>query len=415
MPPPQSHSLKALDDECQRALALQQRQQLPQAEALYRKLLKRAPRHFDALHLFGGLLARSNRLAEGITLLQKAAEVRPDSAAAHNSLGIALSLEKRFDEALASYERSLALKPLNPKAWANRGKLLRKLKRPQDALASLERALEIDPDLLEARLNVSELLAMLSEQNPERKQEYRAAAADNFRKAIALGGNAEELRYHLAALGALGTGEAPAASPRQYVATLFDDYADRFDEHLTQLLKYQTPQLLCSTIERLVAPRDADVLDLGCGTGLCGPLLRPMARRLIGVDLSGNMLAKARELGLYDELVCAELIEHLQPQQACQDLVLAADVFVYIGDLAPVFAATHRALRPGGHFAFSVEAHEGSKEFVLPPTRRYAHARHYLERLAAAQGFETRLLEGAKLRENRGEAVLGTLALFRKN
>jgi predicted TPR repeat methyltransferase len=159
---------------------------------------------------------------------------------------------------------------------------------------------------------------------------------------------------------------------------------------------------------RTPAREPIDVLDLGCGTGLCGPLLRPVARRLTGVDLSPGMLDKARERGLYTELECVELTEYLSRRHAEFDLIVAADVFVYVGDLAPVFSAVRRTLRDGGRFAFSVEAAE-VREFELSSTRRYRHSRAYVERLAAESGFVIDEIETCVLRRNNGTDVSGLL------
>jgi predicted TPR repeat methyltransferase len=155
-----------------------------------------------------------------------------------------------------------------------------------------------------------------------------------------------------------------------------------------------------------------DVLDLGCGTGLCGPLLKPLARTLTGVDLSPNMLEMARKRGIYDQLVCSDLTTFLEPQTACFDLVVATDVFIYVGALEAVFEATRAAVRPGSLFAFSFESSE-NEDLVLRPTRRYAHSVAYIERLAGDHGFEILSLEPSVIREEGGQDQNGYLAVLR--
>ena len=140
--------------------------------------------------------------------------------------------------------------------------------------------------------------------------------------------------------------------------------------------------------------------------------MRPIARRLKGVDLSANMLAQARSRGVYSELECIELTDYLARCDAEFDLVVAADVFIYLGDLAPVFAGVRRALRAGGRFAFSVEAGE-AQDCELAATRRYRHSRPYLERLAAEHGFDVDAIENGVLRREAGSPVHGHLALLR--
>ena len=204
--------------------------------------------------------------------------------------------------------------------------------------------------------------------------------------------------YKRQSLGA----DAPAtAAPPEFVRELFDEYASHFDSHLGERLRYRVPQLIADAVAALALPAPAELIDLGCGTGLCGPLLRPHARRLEGVDLSPAMLEQARRLALYDELVCAELVEHLGKRTGAFDLAVAADVLIYFGDLAPVLAAVHRALRPRGSFVFTLEATE-TMPYLLRPSRRFAHARAYVEDAARAQGFALRGLDAVVLRTEGG-------------
>ena len=186
-------------------------------------------------------------------------------------------------------------------------------------------------------------------------------------------------------LASVEAGAAPATAPAAYVAGLFDSYADEFDSHLVGALRYQAHRQL---VDQLVATcgggaRFRSALDLGCGTGLCGPLVRPMAARLTGVDLSARMIEKARSLGVYDRLEQGDIIEFLDGSEDRWDLVLAADVFIYVGDLEPVFARLERAMAEGV-FCFSVESLEGDGAGLrLLPSLRYAHSEAYLERLAS--------------------------------
>jgi predicted TPR repeat methyltransferase len=178
-------------------------------------------------------------------------------------------------------------------------------------------------------------------------------------------------------------------------------------------LKYQIPDLLVGMVERFVASRDLDVLDLGCGTGLAGLRLRPLAGNLTGVDVSPRMIGLAQDRGAYDELVCAELTDFLQTQIESFDLAIAADVFVYIGDLTSVFAGVRGALKQGGHFAFSVEASE-QQDFVLGASLRYAHSAGYVRKLAGEHGFTLAAVEPTVVRQQDGMDVPGYIAMLRR-
>jgi predicted TPR repeat methyltransferase len=158
--------------------------------------------------------------------------------------------------------------------------------------------------------------------------------------------------------------------------------------------------------------RPARVLDLGCGTGLLGAALAPAAATITGVDLSAEMLERAATRGIYAQLAKAEMVEYLRAAGAATfDAVLAADVFVYLGDLEPVFEGAARALLPGGVFAFSVEALEAGG-YALLPNGRYAHSASYLRAAAARQGLSERGFERVRLRIEYGTPVEGWLAVF---
>ncbi len=388
-----------------KGLALHQQGRLAEAEPLYRRMLRTAPGHFDALHLLGVLCGQTNRFDEAHELLTRALAQRPDSAPALNNLGNTLGSLGQHEAAVQAFERALAVRPEDAKALRNRGTSLRALERPVEALASFDAALALQPDYPDALIGRAECLLTLHR---------RSQAIATFQQALALGKEVDQIRY---ALASLGVGSAPSTAPADYVEALFDMYSHNFDEHLVERLGYRTPELLHAELLRANPPSDVDVdvdvIDLGCGTGLCGPLLRPLARRLVGVDLSGLMLAKARELGHYDELVRGDIAGVLtgRPQQF--DIAVAADVFVYIGDLDAVFAATVAALRPGGLFAFSVEACD-EDDFRLGPTRRYAHSLGYLQRLAAAHGLAIESSQRCVIRKESDEGVEGLLVVMRR-
>jgi predicted TPR repeat methyltransferase len=235
----------------------------------------------------------------------------------------------------------------------------------------------------------------------------RAGAADAFRQALdANPADSCGAALHLARLGAA---DAAFAMSPAYVRTLFDQYAPRFDAALASL-HYQAPSRLRAAVERARPNMPFDsVLDLGCGTGLAGAAFRPLARHLTGVDLSPAMLAQARAKHIYDRLETRDLLEFLagEPQSA-YDLVIAADAFVYVHDLAPVAAATARALRSGGLFAFTVETHQGSG-IELGETLRFRHGADHVR--ATLGAFRLIELSPVTTRTEAKEDVPGLLAV----
>jgi predicted TPR repeat methyltransferase len=177
---------------------------------------------------------------------------------------------------------------------------------------------------------------------------------------------------------------------------------------LLSRLDYHAPELLAAALTPVLdAGADHDVLDAGCGTGLCGPLLKPHARSLTGVDLSPRMLAKARLRCIYDTLVEAELGRFLRDHAAAFDVVASADTLCYFGDLAPVIDAAASALRSRGWLAFTVERADDVDDYRINPHGRYSHARRFVERLLVTAGFDELDVAPAVLRREAGAQVDG--------
>jgi predicted TPR repeat methyltransferase len=198
-----------------------------------------------------------------------------------------------------------------------------------------------------------------------------------------------------------------------YVRDLFDRFAGSFDEQLLKNLGYRAPQVLIEALGAAAEGEALDVLDAGCGTGLCGPLIRARARQLVGVDLSAGMLEQARGRDCYDALVESELSAYLLAHPRSCDLVLCADTLVYFGDLGNVLSLTYAALRPGGRLAFSLEALVGA-DYELSPSGRYRHARRYVEATLAAAGFVQVQIVEETLRKEAGRWVDGWVVLARR-
>ena len=380
------------------------------------RLVEALDSHERALHLQPALadawchraivLHDLGRHADAAASAEQALAARPAHAEALVALGNALQALDRFDAGIDAYDRALALAP-RAGTWCARGTALKKSGDLAGALHSYERALALDPDYA---------LAEHYRANALRALGHDEEAVASYRRALALGGDAEAIGF---ALAALGVGSRPAAAPAGYVKELFDQYAGRFDRHLVDVLGYRTPALLDALVRQympaLPPPPLAAALDLGCGTGLCGPFLRPLARALTGVDLSQRMLDKAADLGLYDTLDCADIVDWLAARGEADpvDLAVAADVLVYLGDLAPLFTGVRRVLRAGGLFAFSCEAlDDGEDGYAIRPSNRFAHALDYVTATAQAAGFKVAATQRTVLRRDHGRDVDGHLVLL---
>jgi predicted TPR repeat methyltransferase len=220
--------------------------------------------------------------------------------------------------------------------------------------------------------------------------------------------------YHGARLqlARLGAGEAAPAMTEAYVRRLFDQYAGRYDVSLTERLSYRGPALLLEAVQSVTKASGktmhfASALDLGCGTGLGGAAFRRFVGQLTGIDLSPAMIERAKSKGLYDRLTCASiesgLTDEIEDRRQYQ-LILAADVLVYVNDVAPIIARSSRVLAPGGLLAFTVETHSGDGVKLLP-TLRYAHGEAYVRAALNDAGLVAVRLAKAAVRNEKGVPV----------
>jgi predicted TPR repeat methyltransferase len=233
--------------------------------------------------------------------------------------------------------------------------------------------------------------------------------------AFAAARDADREDYHGARLhlARLGVGEATPSMTGVYVRRLFDQHAPDFDTALVERLEYRGPELLLEAVRTIkgLPLRLGSVLDLGCGTGLGGAAFRPCCDWLVGVDISPGMIEQARAKGLYDRLVVSDLLEFLVAESgASHHLALAADVFVYCSDLAPIALAVAKVLAPGGLFAFTVETHD-DPGVRLQGTLRYAHSPAHVREAIVAAGLELRQLVAASTRNEKGAPVSGLLVV----
>lgn len=446
--------------------------QLDLAEPVYRQILHIQPEQPDALHFLGVIHHQRGEHVAAVGLITRAIAANPNVAGYHANLGVALLRLGETGQALVSLDRAIALNPSLADAHYNKGNALRKMGQHQSALASYRQACAVQPSFFAAVLELAGLYvetknfahAIAAYRQAIALRPDHAAAHANLgaalllagdidgaisacRQALALeperldalynlGGALLKAGDHAGAIAAFDAtlqrqpdhatarhlrdalaGVTTARPPAQYVANLFDGYADRFDSHLTTALNYRMPEILARLLAE-ITPLPAKVwrvLDLGCGTGLAGAALAPLAREIVGVDLSAGMLAHAAARKLYARLIEGDLLAMLSEENGRNepryDVIVAADVLVYLGDLQTLIAETHRRLRRGGYFLFSVESLDalqpvGDEAFRLNGSGRYAHARAYLEKLAAVHGFTVRTCKSMPVRTEAGQPIM---------
>ena len=409
-----------------------------EAASLYAAILQVNPEHTDALHYLGLILHNQGESEDGAALIEKSLSINPVQPDALNNLGNIYRILGEEDDAMRAYWSSVQFDPGHANAWANMAIIHRNRDEPRWAIKAVKIARLFDPNNFPARHTLG--LCHVDMKEWEKAAEVFSSCIEDdlyvdtlpqlYANILNHFGREDEAlamleqwvekepdnpiaRYNRDAQKGIHATHAPT----DYVRATFDSFADTFDGVLKGL-NYAVPEQVAERAAQFVngSPHDS-VVDLGCGTGLVGPLVRPMAKHLVGVDLSPKMLARARKRECYDDLVEAELTEFLKDgPDARFDMALAADVLIYIGDIEPVLTATAAALKPGAPFIATFEAtseeQAGDHGFMLQTTGRHAHSEAYIERVARRSGLTIASMESRGLRMQFEDMVDGLLVTF---
>lgn len=401
-----------------------------------KKAIELNPDLLPALNQLGDIYLREEKYIEAREIFLQSVVKMPNNAESTHRLGIAYLKLRDFEHAKIQFEKVLVLNYQHPEinqylanTWLelrdhekalhyyfcqlernpyvetfyNIGVLFMMKERLQDALQYFNKAAELDPNDVPTQLNMGNIYL---------KQHKIDHAIICYYQANALRPNDPEIQHILSALTQQKTSDA---APPEYVMHLFDQYAPYYEKHLSECLHYEVPEKILQTIQ-LEYPHCSEyrwnMIDLGCGTGFCGVLFKPLTKKLIGVDLSGNMLSVAREKNIYDELIEADITEALMHFNDI-NLIIAADVFTYIGDLAPIFSNAVNVLAAQGLFIFTVEK-STTEDYFLQTSIRYAHSKSYLDSLIAQYPFEVLRFDNIQLRKQMNKPVEGYLVLLKK-
>lgn len=366
--------------------------------------------------------------------LSRAIKLAPNYWQAHYQLGLVYEATGDLPAAETAYRAATQLNPAFPDALNNLSNVLRQLNRTQESREALERVLQISPSHPQALFNLAQLeldAQKFQESEHFLRRALIAAPADLkilklLARVLHQAGRHDEAAKTYRDIAKLDPADVASdfvgdylegvnrpQPPEDFVVQLMDDLAPRFDQHLVGKLQYTAPERIGELVKERMGANSAAlrVLDLGCGTGLVGRVVKPHASVLVGVDLSPKMLDVARSKGVYDELQLAEMQRYLNEcNPASFDLVIAADAFVYVGNLRDVFKEVRRALKPAGGFVFTIEvAPSASEEYFLQNTGRYRHSEDYVARLAREFGFDIKLSEKILLRLERDMPVPGAI------
>lgn len=365
-----------------------------------RRAIQADPAYLLAYNDLGNLLQERGQFEQAIQAFQSLVVLSPQDSVALSNLGVAFKENQQYDHAIESLQKSCRLDPEFIKAWLNLGYAAMKAERWALATESFEKVLELDPERVEA-------LDVLAHLFRVQRQPKNALAI--YRRWLQLEPE-NPIATHM--IRAMTSSEIPQRAPDEYVRAEFDSFADTFEEKLG-VLNYQAPQHVANILKQRASDclGNLDVLDAGCGTGLAADFLRPLAKQLIGVDLSDGMLAKARTRDVYDQLFNEELCLFLSTRRGQFDLVVSIDTLNYFGDLKDVFAHTAASLRTGGRFVFTLEHDvlENQEPFRILPSGRYAHRRDHVDAMLVAAGFHLHEFQEVILREESNQPVQGLL------
>lgn len=446
-------------------LALKSKGDIDDAIAVYRRALEIDPTSAEVQCNLGAALLVQGAPEEARGVLEGALRTQPGSVEARTNLGSALRALGRHEEAIEAFRMVVATAPDRAGAHSDLADALQHAGRPQEAIKAYLEALRREPNSAPILDSLAKTYAAVGQYDKAASMVERAkaladgsvdtamtsptrqvgaagdfeSAADRvpddprsleglayahfllgeddearrlYQRVLALDPDAATARHILNSL----SGRTSEAAPARYVQAMYDEYAPRFEHSLLNELSYSGPAMAREILTAYLGGTALEnVLDLGCGTGLIGDVIKehfPVGY-LEGVDLSSSMIEQAAAKGLYDALTVADIVAHLDADDRRFDLITAADVFIYTGDLAPVFRGVRRRLARDGHFFFTVEALDGD-EFKLQRTARYAHSKAYIDRLAAEQGFRGIDCRTHDIRRDSGRAISGYAFLLQR-
>jgi predicted TPR repeat methyltransferase len=358
------------------------------AQALLEQAVHLVPEYAAAHHLLGSIYFKQENWPFAKKHLLLALDADNEQGEVLNHLGMTCLHLGQIDEAFDYLYRAIQLMPYLAEAQYHLGVIYLKRGEYADAKKYFEGAVDRDPAHFGAWYNLGLL---------QKQAGFLKLADECFAKAQAIQPDSKILAFLRAAVNPSLSPEHP---PEGFVETLFDRYAGYYDAQMHEGLYYQVPEQLhrCFTAEVATGPSSLMIVDLGCGTGLAGELFRPQAKQLRGIDLSAPMLEKAREKKIYDDLQQADIqtaVKQFAPQSI--DLFIAADVLGYIGVLDALFADIYQALKPEGHFVFSVES--GDQPVALSDRIRFTHSPPYIHELCQHLGFKILHEEKSLLRK----------------
>ena len=365
---------------------------------IYEKAIK-IKKDYIALNNLGLIYSNINEQDKAIVNFQKALNIKPDFAEAYINIGNSLVANGNPKLALENFNKAIEIKPNSPELYNNVANVYSIIGDLRESIKSYTKAIEINPNYTNAYNNLAKIFMKTGE---------KKSAIKNFELVIKNKPNHPEALHLLNSL----KGKTTESAPNEYVKNLFNDHADDFEETLLNKLGYNIPRKISEIITKNKSIQLGSVLDMGCGTGLVGKELNGNFKYIEGIDLSEKMLNTARMKNIYNKLGCFDISQYLSHQPLNFDYFIAADVFVYLGNLSMVFELIKSNNKKDGILVFSVEKSE-REDFYLTEAGRYAHSKEYIMQLSNKFGYEVIDLINSDLRKENNIIIQGYLCILR--
>jgi len=376
--------------------------QLQEALLLYEQLLEEVPDSSLLLYNIGLIMQELGDFSAAISSYNKAVRLSPHDVDILYNLALCYQKNKNRKKALALYKKAHEYSPTDLDILYNMGCCYQQLDNEEQAITTYEALLKLEGNHLSTLNNLAYLY---------QKNNHEDEAVLLYKHLLQLQPKHQGASHMLVSL----TGSTATNTPKQYIEEIFNHYSNHYETSLVDELGYDVPaklrQLYDSRLHKYRQPLKG--IDLGCGTGLSGLAFHDICTNLTGIDLSANMIEEATKKQIYDQLVVTDIIDFLKKQECSYDIIIAADVLTYMGELKEIFQVTYAVGSDNCIFCFSTEKTE-EEGFRLGKTGRFQHSVDYLQTTALQVGWQPLFEVETDLRMERGMWIPGNLTFLSK-
>ena len=376
-------------------ITLGKNEQNKEAEKILKKVIQINPELVDGYISLGAILTKLQKYEEAEKIIKMVIQINPELADGYISLGTILTNLQKYEEAKKVLRKSIRLYPKNSDSYFYLGVLYSKINISKFAVRYFTKALKFDPKNAEIYYNLGINLTKVG---------LLKKAARNFNMCLKIDSSHQTASHLYNSL----LGFTTKSAPKEYITSLFDYYAKNFEKSLVHNLNYNIPREIKNLLINNSFKSLGTILDLGCGTGLVGLEFKKHCNYIEGVDLSTYMIEEAKQKKIYNKLIQTEIIDYLKTHTLNFDYFLAADVFIYVGDLHEVFRLIKKRNKKSGHLVFSTE-HNIKNSYILEKTGRYSHSKNYIKSLCEKFNFTIINFKKTKIRKEKNKYIEGAL------